>query len=58
MKQTRPNTNLNSTKAGLNATKKIPEDCDTDIDQISSKITFNAKFGKKNDSTVDTIPTN
>ena len=58
MKQTRPITNSNSSKAGLNAAKKVPEDCDTDIDQISSKITFNAKFGKKNDSTVDTIPAN
>jgi hypothetical protein len=57
MKQTRPTTNLNSSKAGLNAAKKVVEDCDTDIDQISNKVRFKAKFGKKNDSTMDSIPT-
>ena len=57
MKQTRPTTNFNSSRAGLNAAKKVVEDCDTDIDQISNKVTFKAKFGK-NDSTMDSIPLN
>jgi hypothetical protein len=58
MKQTRPTTNFNSSKAGLNAAKRVVEDCDTDIDQISNKVTFKAKFAKKNDSTMDSIPIN